>query len=209
MLSVTILPTIYSSILNMNITWIFKIVYPLIFALVPAALYLLWRGKFGAAVAFISVFLLMSQITFYTELLALARQMIAEVFFVLLFLVLFSKSLRTKNAKILFVIFSFGVIVSHYSIAILSAFFISLMWLLESHFIKKPTMHLSLSMVVFFLVLMFSWYAITISSATSTSILANLIAVLSGLSNFFNPASRGTVVLEGLGLTAAPSSLEM
>ncbi len=48
MLSITVLPTIYSNILNMDITWVFKIVYPLIFALVPLALYLLWRGKFGA-----------------------------------------------------------------------------------------------------------------------------------------------------------------
>ncbi len=165
MLSVTILPTIYSNILNMNITWVFKIVYPLIFAFVPLALYLLWRGKFGVAVAFLSVFLFMSQTTFYTDMVGLARQMIAEVFFVLLFLILFSKSLSSKNVKILFVIFGFCLIVSHYSIALIFAFYISLMWLLE-YFTKKPSRHLSLSMVVYFLVLMFSWFAFTVSSAT-------------------------------------------
>ena len=206
MLSITILPTIYSNILNMNITWVFKIVYPLICALVPLALYLLWRGKFGVTVAFISVFLFMSQFTFYTSLLGLARQMIGEVFFVLLFLVLFSKSLSSKNVKILFVIFGFCLIVSHYSIALLFGFFISLMWLL-GYVTKKASRHLSLSKVVLFLGLMFSWYAITISSATLTSIAHDLIKTANSFSGFFNLASRGTTVLRGMGLASAPSLL--
>ena len=205
-LSITVLPTIYSNILNMDVTWVFKIVYPLIFALVPLALYLLWRGKFGVAMAFLSVFLFMSQVTFYTELLAATRQMIAEVFFVLLFVVLFSKKISPQNVKILFVIFGFCLIVSHYSISLIFAFFISLVLLL-GYFTKKPSRHLSLSMVVLFLVLMFSWYAITSSSAIITSIAQNLNTIFSGFSNFFNPASRGTTVLQGLGLAASPTPL--
>jgi uncharacterized membrane protein len=207
MLSVTILPTIFSNIFGMDITWIFKIVYPLLFALVPVALYVLFRGKFGATMAFLSVFLLMSQNTFYTEMLALARQMIGELFLVLLFFVLFSKTLRPRNAKILFGIFSFGVIVSHYSIAILCAFLLLLIWLLGPQFTKKPIMHLSLSMVAVFFAFMFSWYTFISSSAVYTSIITQLSTVLNGLGSFFNPASRGTTVLEGLGLTAAPSTL--
>ena len=205
-LSVTILPTIYSNILNMNISWVFKIVYPLIFALVPLALYLLWRGKFGVAVAFISAFFLMSQITFYAEMFALARQMIAELFFVLLFIILFSKSISSRNVKILFVIFGFCLIVSHYSIAIMFAFFISLMWLL-GYFTKKPSRHLRLSMVILFLVLMISWFAFTVSSAVLTTAVQAANNIFSGFGNFFNPASRGTGVLQGLGLSAAPTPL--
>jgi len=60
------------------------------------------------------------------------------LFFVLLFLVLFSKSLSAKNVKILFLIFGFFLIVSHYSIAIIFAFYISLMWLL-GYFAKKQS----------------------------------------------------------------------
>jgi uncharacterized membrane protein len=206
MLSITILPTIYSNILNMDITWVFKIVYPLIFALVPLALYLLWRGKFGAVVAFFSAFFFMSQLTFYTEMLGLERQMIGEVFLVLLLIVLFSKSLSPKNVKILFLIFGFCLIVSHYSLALLFAFFISVIWLL-GYFTKKPNRYLSSSMVVLFLVLMFSWYAITVSSATITSIAQDLSYIVSGFSNFFNLASRGTSVLAGAGLVAAPAPL--
>lgn len=206
MISVTILPTIYSNILNMNLTWIFKIIYPLIFALVPLALYLLWRGKFGVAVAFLSVFLFMSQATFHTEMLGLARQMIGEVFFVLLFLILFSKSLSSKNTKILFVIFGLCLIISHYSIAILFAFFISLMWVI-GYFTKKPNRHLHLSMVVLFLVLMISWFVYTISSANIITISGSSNSILSGFSDFFNPAFRGTVVMQGIGLSSVSSPL--
>jgi uncharacterized membrane protein len=206
MLSITLLPTIYSNILNMDLVWVFNIVYPLIFALVPLALYLLWRGKYGVAIAFLSVFLFMSELTFYTVMPQAARQMIAEVFFVLLFIILFSKNLSSQNVKILFVVFGFCLIVSHYSIAIIFAFFISLMWLL-GYLTKKPNRHLSLSMVALFLVLMFSWYAFTSSSANIMSIAQDLDSIAGGFSNFFNIASRGTGVLQGLGLAAAPTPL--
>jgi uncharacterized membrane protein len=207
MLSITILPTIYSNILNMNINWVFKIVYPLIFALVPLALYLLWREKFGVTVAFLSVFLFMSQITFYTEMPALAREMIGEIFFVLLVLVLFSKSLSPQNVRILFVIFGFCLIVSHYSLAIVFGFLILLLWLL-GYFTKKPNRHLSYGMVVSFLLLMFLWFFYTISSITITSIDANLSYIVSAFSAFFLPSSRGTTVLQGLGIAAASSPLD-
>ena len=202
MLSVTILPTIYSNILNMNITWVFKIIYPLIFAFVPLALYLIWRGKFGVTVAFLSVFLFMSQSTFYSEMVYLSRQMIGEVFFVLLFLVLFSKSLSSKNVKILFVIFGFSLIGSHYSLALIFAFFISLMWLL-TYLTKKPSRNLRLSMVVLFLVLMFSWFIITASSATIVRIAGTERRIFGGFSDFLNPAFRGGELV-GVGIGAAP-----
>jgi uncharacterized membrane protein len=206
MLSITVLPTIYSNILNVNIGWVFKIVYPLIFALVPLALYLLWREKFGVTTAFISVFLFMSQLTFYTELLAVTRQMIAEVFFVLLLIILFSKRISSQNRKILFAIFGFCLVVSHYTIAILFAFLILLVWLV-GYFTNKLSKNISLSMVVLFLVLMFAWYHFTSSSATLTSIVQSFDSIVSGLGNFLNLASRGATVMQGLGLAAAPIPL--
>ncbi len=207
MLSVTILPTMYANILNMDITWIFKIVYPLIFAFVPLALYLIWRGKFGVTVAFLSVFLFMSQSTFYTEMIYLSRQMIAEVFFVLLFLVLFSKSLSSKNVKILFIIFGVSLIFSHYSIALIFSFFISLMWLLV-YLTKKQSGNLRLSMVVLFLVLMFSWFVITASSATIIRIAGTEKSIFNAFSDFLNPALReGTIQGLGIGLTPHKSPL--
>jgi uncharacterized membrane protein len=209
MLSVTILPVVYSNILHIDISWIFKIFYPLIFALVPIGLYLLWREKFSAEIALMAIFLFISQFTFYTEMLGLARQMIAELFFVLLFLVLFSGKLSSRNVKILFVIFGFCLIASHYSTALIFGFFISLMWLLGSHFSKNPKLsgHLSISLVVAFFTILFLWYTFTSSAAIITSITQDLTFVLSGFNNFFDPSSRGNIVLAGIGATSAPTLL--
>ncbi|MFN3284467.1 MAG: hypothetical protein ACK40Q_09580, partial [Pseudothermotoga sp.] len=94
MLSVTILPTIYSSLLNIDSTWVFKSIFPLIFSFVPLGLYQIWKGYVGKKYAFISAFLFMSYETFYTEMLGLNRQMIAELFFVLLLLVIVNKKMK-------------------------------------------------------------------------------------------------------------------
>jgi uncharacterized membrane protein len=198
MISITILPTIYSSILNISITWVFKIVYPLIFAFMPLALYLILRGKFGDTVAFLSAFLVMSQSTFYFDMLFLAKQMIAEVFFVLLFLVLFSKSFSSRNVKILFMIFGFSLICSHYSLSLIFAFFISLM-LLFMYLAKKTSRNLRLSMVVFFLVSMFLWFIVTSSSATMVRIVVSERSIIGGFGDFLNPSREGLVGV-GIGL---------
>jgi uncharacterized membrane protein len=63
MLSVTVLPTIYSKLMNIQGEWIFKIIYFLFYALVPLTMYEMYKHNFGKATAFLAVilFLLHSQ----------------------------------------------------------------------------------------------------------------------------------------------------
>ena len=96
MLSITVLPTVYSNMLGMDPTWVYKIIYPLIFALVPVGLYALWQPYIGKKFAFLAAFLFMAQSTFFTEMTALNRQMIGELFFVLLLLVLLNKKIKLE-----------------------------------------------------------------------------------------------------------------
>jgi len=207
MLSLTILPTIYSNLLNLDPTWILKIVFPLIFAFVPVALYVMWQEKLGAMFALFSAFLLMSQITFYSEMLGLARQMIAELFFALLFVILLSKEFSPKNLKILFAIFSFSLVVSHYSLAILFFSFILIMWI-STYLTKRRTRHLSMSLIMLFFALMFSWYIYTSASVSFESIMWFGDWIYRGLGSFFNPASRGEGVLRGIGMEQTQSYLQ-
>jgi len=208
MLSITVLPTIYSNVLNMEATSVLKAIFPIIFAFVPLALYLLWREKLGVTVALFSAFLLISQTTFYTEMLALARQMIAELFFVLLLVILFSKKLSSRNLRILFVVFSFSLVVSHYTIAIIFFSLISMTWL-ATYLAKKTSRSLTLSMVVLFFAVMFTWYIYTSASTDFEAMLWTLNWIYSGLGDFFNPASRGQGVMLGLGLEQAQSTLQL
>lgn len=56
MLSVTILPSIYTYLLNIDGTWIFKIIYQVVFSLVPLGLYLAYKKQTDEKTAFLSVF---------------------------------------------------------------------------------------------------------------------------------------------------------
>lgn len=204
MLSVGILPTVYSTLLNMDLTWVFKILYPLIFSLVPLGLYQLWQNMIGKKRAFVAAFLLMAQQTFYIEMLGLARQMIAEFFFVLLLIIIFNKKMKPLHGAICFIVFSITLVTAHYALAEIFLFFISL-GLIYSIVWKHKSRQISILLVVFFFVAMFSWYIYTSGSATFNSFMNFGNYVYSQLGNFLNPSSRGSTVLRGLGLEAAPS----
>jgi len=206
MLSVTILPTIYSSLLNIDLQWVFKILFPLIFSFVPLCLYQVWQKIFGRKYAFISTFLFMAQSTFYTELLGLNRQMIAELFFALLILCISIKETKPTKRLLLFVIFSFALVVSHYALAEIFLFFITATFILLI-VLKRPGRNLTVSMILLFFVIMFSWYIYTSDSATFDSFLSFGSYISSQLGEFLNPASRGQTVLRGLGMESPPSIL--
>ncbi len=206
MLSITVLPTVYSNMLGMSLTWVYKIIYPLIFALVPLGLYLLWKPYIGKKFAFFSAFLFMADMTFYTELTALNRQMIGELFFVLLLLVLLNKKIKREIKFISFAVFSVGLIFSHYALAAIFLFLIFAAWL-ASVYLKRPSFNLQFSMIAFFFVAMFGWYIFASGGVVFNSFTSIATQVVTGFGGFFNLASRGTVVLTGLGLAQSPSVL--
>ena len=207
MLSITVLPTVYSNMLSIDPTWVYKIIYPLIFALVPVGLYLLWQPYIGKKLGFIAAFVFIAQSTFFTEMLALNRQMIAELFFVLLFLTLLNKNVKREGKFVAFAFFSFGLIFSHYALAEIFLFLIFAAWATSVFYLKRPSFNLQLSMIIFFFVAMFLWYIYTSGSVVFDSFISFTSNIGSQLGDFFDPTSRGTTVLTGLGLTESPSIL--
>ncbi len=204
MLSVTILPTVYATLLSLDGTLLVKILYPLLFSVVPLVLYQTWQNFIGKKYAFIATFFFMAQNTFYTEMLGLSRQIIAELFFVLLLFVILHKDIKSHTKLFCFVVFSFGLVTSHYSLAAIFFFFISAA-LVFGIIMKRPTVRISVTMVLLFFVVMFTWYVYTSGSATFMTIVDRGEYILSMLGDFFNPLSRGETVLTGLGLTESPS----
>jgi len=204
MLSITILPTIYSILLNMDSTWVLKILYPTLFSLVPLGLFYFWRRRVGNMGAFIAIFFFMAQETFYTEALRLARQMVAELFLVLLLIVVLDKEKNSFTKWISFLIFSVALVISHYGLAIIFLFLIFSSWVV-SFARRRKSQTINLQMIMFFLVAMFSWYIFTSNASAFESILTFGGNIYAELGQFFDPASRGTVVLTGLGMENAPS----
>jgi uncharacterized membrane protein len=204
MLSITILPTVYANILNINSTWVFKMLYPLIFSFVPLGLYQVWQAYVGKKYAFTSAFLFMAQATFYTEMFGLNRQMISELFFVMLLIVILNKKMKSVNKTVCFMVFSFALVTSHYALAEIFLFLISFV-LISLIVLKRPSRNITVSMVVFFFAVMFTWYIYTSGSTVFDSFLEFGDHVYRQLGDFFDPASRGQTVLRGLGMEPPPT----
>ena len=119
MLSVMILAPILSNFINLNLVWVMKIVYPFIFSLVPLGLYYVYYKQTTAKIAFFSAFFFMILFTFHTEMLTVARQQVAELFLVLVLMLLVTDNIDKNKRILLAVIFGLSIIVSHYGIAYL------------------------------------------------------------------------------------------
>jgi len=159
MLSIAMLSPIYGILMGTDITWVFKLVVPFIFSLVPVALfevyfrqldqhlpgrissleegYDAWRERTRRyrKIAFLSVIFFMSMATFYTEMLSLVRQELAE-FFLAAFLVLLVTARVDRNLK---EVIGMGLVIcmitSHYSLAFIYAVVfpltLALRWIIE------------------------------------------------------------------------------
>jgi uncharacterized membrane protein len=205
MLSITTLPTTYYNVLNLEPVWIFKIVYPLIFALVPLGLYQLYKSKMSIEVSFLAAFLFISNLTFFTEIAQLARQMIGELFYVLLFLTLFTKSLKGSERWVLFFVFGVGLVVSHYAMTLIFLAFLVVTWLIGV--VRKSYSKTTLSLVILLGILTFAWYIYTSQGSTFNDLLGTVNYVRASFtSDFFEPASRSGQVLQAVGVAGIGTS---
>lgn len=184
-LSLTILAPIYSNILNMELTWVFKIIYPLIFSFVPVGLYKLFSSQIEDKTAFLSTFFFMSVWTFYTEMLALARQQIAELFLILVIILLIIKNNNSNlNIKFLTLVFSISIIISHYGISY---------WLMVSLiFVYIILMYLNFNQIGFsyillYIVYVFGWYIYVSGGVTFEQLVLLGNNILINLEELANP----------------------
>jgi len=204
MLSVTIFPTIYTILLKLDPTSTFALVYPALFALVPVGLYQTWRKYLGERMSFVSAFLFMAYGVFFGEMLGLNRQMIAELFFVLLLAAALHAKIGRNTKIVLFVIFSSGLVTSHYSLSVIVAFFLVFTTVVLFIF-KRRSRKFTLTMVILFLAIMFTWFIYTSGSSVLDSLVQSTNRISSQFGDFFNLGSRGQFVVRGLGLEQSPS----
>jgi len=119
MLSIVMLAPIYAIVCNLDIVWIFKIVYPLFFSLMAPAMYMVIRRQSYDRIAFFGTFFFVSMFVYYTEMLQVARQEIAEFFLVMIALLIINKDLDKMKKYIILIVFSFSLAVSHYGLSYL------------------------------------------------------------------------------------------
>jgi uncharacterized membrane protein len=96
--------------------WIFKLIFPVLFSLVPVILYFIFRKEFGAKVAFFASVFFVIVPTWSMELIGIPRQMLGEIMLALIFFVVIVARWRWRvKAPVLIVLGLLGVAL-HYII---------------------------------------------------------------------------------------------
>jgi len=211
-LAISILPTIYQSILNINPEFLFKILYSLIYSISPLVIYVISKKYVGESYGFLASCFFMFQLNFF-ETTANSRTCIAILFFMLAMMTLFSDKIDPLKKRIFFIIFMASCMVSHYSTTYIFFFimlgaFVGVEILSKKYTVKKV---ISLTLVVLFFALIFFWY----SQVTETAFNAGVGFIENtfiDLNKFFVEESRtkeiGTLAGKDFGQVNIPNKIE-
>lgn len=115
-LSITILPEMFSRLLDVSGLIVFKVLLQVIFAVCPVIVFVLLRRYVPKLAALTGSLLFLCYPTFINDSAMLTRQGVAYLFFALALLVILDNT-QSKRHKFLFVLCSLGAILSHYSTA--------------------------------------------------------------------------------------------
>ena len=200
-LSITLLAPLISIVSGVSVVWIFKTIYPLFFALVPVGLFVVFKKQTNDRIALLAAFFATFLFTFFTEMPALARQEIAELFLVLLLILLVDKGVGRAAGKArlyaLYAVFAASVVVSHYALAFIFIVYLVVAWLvlflIDNPALRRlhraarsgppakpssrPKRMLTLPFVLFFAAFTAAWYATLGSAALSAEIAPTLTLI--------------------------------
>ncbi|MGB2841625.1 MAG: DUF2206 domain-containing protein [Halobacteriota archaeon] len=199
-LSITILPTICQVLLNMEGNYVYKFMYQLVFSITPLGLYILFKKYIDEIYAFLAAVFFISQTTFVFEMISAERQEIAILFFILAMMVFFDTEIDKLNKRIMFLVFVFGVIVSHYTTAYVFFFIVFLSWLMMAiPKTLKSKKNITATILLLFSVVIFFWY----SQVTQVPFSAGVNFVeqtFRNLGNFFVEEARAPSAMNVVGI---------
>ena len=195
--SVVVFAPMLSILLNINIVMLFKIVYPLIFSLVPVVLLKSYSKILDSEVlAEFSVLFFMFFFTFFTEMMALARQMIAE-----LYLALWIYAIIRGCFPLLTLLFGIALVISHYGIAYMFIFALLVLMLFANIFKRKFTV-VNTHQVILLLVITLFWYQYTGGGFEFNKLTSIVYSILTLIKYLFSPEYS-----QGLALVVSKTTL--
>ena len=214
-LSVSVLPVIFQSILSIPEEYFFKIFFSIIFSISPIIIFLIAKTVLDDLYSFFASVFFMSQMTFLWTA-SQVRTNVAILFFALALFVLFNTDLSEINKRIFFIIFSFSIIVSHYSTTYLFLLILILSWtilqiypIFESKIVMKFNLKnqnwvisdnklISISMILAYISVLFYWYSLTTEAAFDCGV-GFSIKTIDNLNNLLLFESRSTSLPRILG----------
>lgn len=196
MASIVVLAPVYSIVCGMELTWVFKLIYPLLFSLVPLAIYQAYNWQLGSKIAFLATFFFMSVSAFYAHIPTLARTEIATLFLALTSLLIVRKTMLPLPRSALLLVFTASIAISHYTVSyILMGFLVMVLLILlvkGKSSAKSPRQvdnkTITVNLVAFYVVFSLLWYI----WQAGGSIFADLVKITEHvatcfLTEFLNP----------------------
>lgn len=222
MLSLVLVPPIFSAVADVDLLWVLKVVYPVLFSLMPLALFLLYRGPLGPRGSLLAVSFLMFTQPFYQLMPHMARMELALLYFGLLLLT--TRLAKGVQATALRLIFVTALVVSHYSVAyFMMPVFIIALAIMHAEQVLAPRLAmasagnagpigragrllnaaLTPNFVSLFVVFAFFWYVyVSAESATFKDAVASLSLLTDNLKgDFLSPTSSQGIDLATQSLT--------
>ena len=207
LLSVSILPNIYSSIMNLSGILIFKLVFPVLIGFVPVTLYFAYRKLLDKKTGFFAAFFFISYTTFFSISFYDARIGIAEFFLALLILLMIDKDFSSWKRSALIILFIFSLIISYYAISylfIIGMFFVWLVLILWKKTQNATLVTISSSFLA--LCLAFSWAVYATGNVGFTSIEIIIKQMYENFWNsIFSSSLRDVTMLRSLGQAGFPT----
>jgi len=217
-LSITILPQMFSSILGVSGVLVFKVILQIIFAVCPVVLFLMIRRYASKMGALVGSLLFICYPTFINDSTMLTRQGIAFLFFTLALFVI-SNTDQTKKFKVLFLLFSLGAILSHYStaymfvalfaVAVVCKLCVTWWYMRKGHplqHFKLPTVLSPLFVAVLFF-MTFMWY--TQITATSGGLVETFQKSFANIPQFFSNDNKSSDTAGALLFAGGKTQVEL
>lgn len=202
MLSITILSPFYTLLTGMSQEWVYKIIYPFLFSLVPLGLFNVYKYLTDSKISLLACYYFISVNAFFTTLPAAARQEIAELFLVILVMLIFDKKLGNITKSILTIIFGFSIIVSHYGLSymfliiLILVFFISIIPKFKKYLQIDDGYHFNKNYLILLIVFAFAWF-MYLSSSSVFNVGVNILANFLNSFNEFTGTTQASTIISG------------
>lgn len=204
MLSTVMLTPICSILLNINLNWCFKIVYPFFFSLIPLGLFVLYKKMTTSKIAVLACLFFVFINAYFTTLPAVTRQEIAELFLVLIIMLMMNNKIKGNSRSLLLVVFGLSLVVSHYGLAYILLIIIILAYLFKfiiSKLRKSDFDNYKLLNNVypmFLLVFALAWFVYISSSEIFFNGVMIGQGIINSVTDILNPAtSQGAALITG------------
>lgn len=211
-LSVTILPTIFASLLEISPESLFKVLFALIYSIAPLIIYIISKKFLTEFYAFLASCFFMFQHVFLNTV-TTGRSSIAILFLCLFVMVMNLDNISLAFKKFLLIIFAISCIFSHYSTSYIFLIMLFCLYLSSRISYRKTNNNrlIDFTLLILFISVIFVWYSQASAKPFNSGIYFALNTI-NELTKAFVEESRSPPVYEllgkNIGYKALPSVIE-